>query len=415
MNEQNSSATQLAEYSSPYRYVISFTAFFSQIALAMCLGCLSPLGPYIREALGMNFTQFGLLFTLSNAGTMVFLWITGPLVDRFGVRKIMVGGTVLMAAGLFAASLTTTATQLIVLQLCLGICNSTAGPTGTKMVSTWVGPKERSAMLGLKQAGIPVTSVIAGFALPLIATQSGWRTTYVVVSVFVLVVGILSGILYRDSAIMKESMSKGVHRPSFRENAPFIFKRDFILLSIGCLLMMGTQFALSGNMSNYCTGIFTEQGMENAAIVSGRIYSYACIGGIIGRLVFGVLADKFSSKWTLVGINVAAAVLLMILGVGGSGLGVVTLGLVMILYGATGFAWSGIQLGIATSMTPVKAAATTVSITLSFSFAGMMIFSPLFGSVVDAMGFSVGWYFLAAFTVLGVLFLLPIKDTRSEG
>ncbi len=412
--DNNVNTSQPPEYTSSYRYVISYTAFFSQIALTMCLACLTPLGPYIREALNMNFTQFGLLFTLCNGGTMVFLWITGPLVDKFGIRKIMVSFTVLMAIGLFLAGRTNTAMQLIVLELCLGVFNSAAGPTGSKMISTWVGPKERGSMLSLKQAGIPMGSTIAGIILPIIATTAGWRFAYTVVAVFVLVVGILSGILYKDSSIMKAQMSSDAPKPTFRDNAVLIFKKDFVLLSIGCLFLMGAQFALSGNMSNYCTEILAAAGVANATVIAGWIYSVSNIAGIVGRLVFGYMSDRGSSKNTLMMINVVAAVFLVVLAIFGNSLGIVGMFLVMGLYGFAGFSWSGIQLGIASSMTPPQANATTTSITLSFSFGGMMIFSPIFGAVVDAVGFSAGFFFLAALTVIGILFLVPMKEKSAE-
>jgi MFS family permease len=411
MSENKTLTAQPPEFTSSYRYVMATNALISQIALAMCLGILSPLGPYIREALGMNFTQFGLLFTLSNAGTMIFLWLTGPLVDRFGIRRIMVGGTVIMAIGMYAASRSTTAMQLIILQLCLGICNSVAGPTGSKIISTWIGTKDRNFHMGLRQAGIPLNSIITGFAIPVIATHMDWRTAYVVVATFVLAVGILSGLLYRESSVLSEISNTRTVASGFKENMADFFKRDFIFLSVGCLLLMGTQFALSTNMSNYCAGILKAHEMgDTAGIAAGRIYSYACIGGIIGRLVWGHAADKVGSKKTLITINILAAILLVILGISGEGIGLTAITIVMILYGFTGFAWTGVQLGMASHMASVKATATAIGVTLSFSFFGMMLFPPLFGKVVDVAGFAAAWYFIAVFTLLGVLLLAPIKE-----
>ncbi len=420
MDNNTNTAQQPPEWSSGYRYTISFLAFISQISLAMCLGCLSPLGPFIREALGMNFKQFGLLFTLSNLGTCIFLWITGPLVDKIGVKKVLVGGTTLMAVFLFIASTLSTATQLIAIQLCLGICNSVAGPTGSKMVGTWVAPHERSLHLSIKQAGIPAASTLAGFILPVLCAATDWRTTYKFVAAFVLVIAILGAILYKDSSVLIAEQAAGKAKPSFKDNAPLIFHKSFILMSIGCLLLMGAQFAVSSNLSNYAAGVLgaagggTDEAKAAAKIVAGRIYSYSTFAGIIGRLVWGWLADKFGEKKMLILNNIIAAILLVILAVAGQNASLGLLTMFMVLYGFTAFAWSGIQLGMAANMTPPRAIATAISVTLSFAFAGMLLFPPIFGAIVDASGFKAAWIFLAVFTIIGCAIVAPAKEGRDQ-
>lgn len=402
------------EHDSSYRFVIAFVAFASQVALASCMGALSPMGPYIREALGMNFTQFGLLFTMANLGAAIMLWVTGPLVDRFGVRQVLLAGHILMGILLVIAGRLTTATQLIALEFCMGLCNAVAGPTGTKMVSTWARPSERGTMLGIKQAGIPVTGIIAGFVLPPICATSGWRTAYTAVGATVIIVGIISALLYKDSSVLL-AQKNDAHKPSFKETAPMLANRDFILLCIGGFILMGTQFALSSNASNYGTAVLSANGMDSAAakVLAGQIYSYSTAAGVLGRVIWGMVAGKSTSRKTILYSNIMATVLLIALAVGGDKIGTGSMWL-CVIYGFAGFGWSGLYLAAAVPFVPHTASATAVSVALSLSFFGMLSFSPIFGAVVDRAGWTTGWWFLAIANVVGLLVTFLVKEKEND-
>lgn|GEM_PF-2195892 len=412
-------AAQPSAYSSNYRYAIALVAFFTQIALAMCLGCLSPLGPSIREGLNMNFAQFGLLFTFTNLGTMVMLNITGPLVDKFGVRTVLFVGQALMGALVFLGARTNAVWQLLALQVFVGICNSAAGPTGSKMVVTWFPPKERGAALGLKQAGIPVNSIIAGAVFPLIAAAGGWRLGFNILCVILWVSALLSAFLYRDSDVMKEMSGKNAkQRVTWKEVAKDVFTRDIILLSVGLMFCMGAQYSVSSYMVTYLGRTFTAIGVGEPTIIAGRVLSIASTGGLIGRLIFGAVSDRIFKgrrKSTIIGMNAFALVILLIIAFGADSFSVTMYFILMFLYGITAFAWTGLQLAIASELAGMKAAASAVSFTLSLGFAGMMLSPPIFGAVIDATGGNFWeWILLAAFTLIGIIIIIPVKEKRKE-
>ena len=398
-----------------YRYVSAFLAFATQVGLAMTLGMLSPLGPYIREALNMNFTQFGLLFTFANGGTMVMLWITGPLVDKFGVRKVLLTGLIAMGFVIFIAGRTNAAVQLMGMELLVGITQSVAGPTGTKMVSTWFDSKERGTMLGVKQAGIPVASIIAGAVLPSICAAVGWRGAFNAVSVLLFALAVITALLYRDSDVMKEMLAnnQSASRTRLRDVAGDVFTKDQILLAVGCMLLMGAQFVVSSNMSNYLSANALASLGDNARIVAGSVYSIACVAGVIGRVVFGMIADKKKApKQTIMGMNVFAVIILFVIAFKGTTLSTTGAYVIFFLYGLTAFAFTGIQLALAADLTTMRAIGSAASFTLSLGFAGMMIMPPIFGAVVDANGFTAGYIFLAIASIVGLAILIPIQGKK---
>ena len=62
---------------------------------------LPPLFPWLKDDLGVGFTQLGFLMTIFFVVSCAVQTISGFLVDRFGPRPILFGGVLLVAAGAF--------------------------------------------------------------------------------------------------------------------------------------------------------------------------------------------------------------------------------------------------------------------------------------------------------------------------
>ncbi|MDP9407029.1 MAG: hypothetical protein M3P95_03825 [Actinomycetota bacterium] len=62
--------------------------------------------PAVRDGLGLTPAEIGLLLLCASAGSVVSLPTAGPLVQRVTAARVVVGGGVLVAAGLVAVALT---------------------------------------------------------------------------------------------------------------------------------------------------------------------------------------------------------------------------------------------------------------------------------------------------------------------
>ena len=66
---------------------------------------LPPLFPFLRAEFGVSYTELGAAIALFNILSAVLQTPAGYLVDRTSARAVLVGGLVLGAASLFAASM----------------------------------------------------------------------------------------------------------------------------------------------------------------------------------------------------------------------------------------------------------------------------------------------------------------------
>lgn len=417
MKKEEVEHTAKPSVSSPYRWVILCVAFGVQIFCSLSLYSLSPLGPYIREGLSITNTQFGLLFTASNLGTMVMLTITGHLVDRRGVRSIMLIGQVVMGLLVIAASMVGHVLPLIALLFFTGICQSIAGPTGATSIVTWFSPKERATAMGIKQAGIPAAGIVAGLVLPAIASFFSWRAALFIVGAGIVVFGILSALLYRDSDVMKEKQ-KASQKAAAAQHPRSILTRDIVLLSVGCGILMGVQFSFTSYLTGYLSEVFTAMDVASPLVLAGTYYSWTSTGGFIGRVGLGLISDRIfhgRRKGTLLSVCIIGTLILFLMAFWVPHISILGVGIIVFLYGLTGVSFTGIQLSLVSEIAGVNASGSATGFTLALGFAGMMAFPPMFGAIIDAThDYFWGWLILGILSLIGVLFILPVKDPSSK-
>lgn len=416
MNNTQTMQNVKASAASGYRWVILCIAFGVQIFCSLSLYSLSPLGPYIREGLSISNTQFGLLFTASNFGTMLMLTFTGRLVDKHGVRSIMLIGQLVMGILVICASMSRSMISLVLILFCTGICQSIAGPTGATSIVTWFSPEERATAMGIKQAGIPAAGIAAGLILPAVASLFSWRRALFLVGISIFLFGILSFLLYRDSDVMAY-MRKNRQNECSGPGLTSILTRDILLISVGCGILMGVQFSFTSYLVVYLSEVFTAMAAAAPVMLAGTYYSWTSSGGFIGRIGLGLISDRLfhgRRKGTLLVVCIIGTLILFMMAFLVPKFSIVGIGILVFFYGLTGVSFTGIQLSLISEIAGVKASGAATGFTLALGFAGMMIFPPLFGSIADTNGYFWGWLLLAFLSLTGVLFILPVREPSHD-
>jgi MFS family permease len=228
-------------------------------------------------------------------GFAAFLW--GALSDRFGTRIVVLAGSLLLGLGLVTAS---QATSLWQFQLCFGVLiGIAAGSFYAPMMalaSAWI-DKHRSLAVALVSAGMGVSPLtVAPFASWLI-TAYDWRTAMLVIGMVALALLIPASFLVRPAPEAANPVAaNGADLPERQWTvAQALRTPQFIVLA-------GAHFACCAAHSG---PIFH---MVSYAMICGiapltavTVYSLAGFSGLGGRLLLGVLADRFGAKHVLVG------------------------------------------------------------------------------------------------------------------
>src|SRR5436309_9079978 len=97
--------------------------------------CLPPLFIAWQQEFGVSFAELGLAIALMAGTTAVVQAPVGFLVDRYGARRFLVGGTLLMTLSIAAMGLATAYWQVVGLALLSGIGNSVFHPADYAILS----------------------------------------------------------------------------------------------------------------------------------------------------------------------------------------------------------------------------------------------------------------------------------------
>jgi MFS transporter, ACS family, D-galactonate transporter len=146
-------------------------------------GNLSIAAPLLKDELGISASQLGILLS-------AFFWtyaclqpFSGWLVDRWNVNWIFAGGFLLWSAATAATGVVHTFSVLLVLRLLLGIGESVAYPSYSKIIALNFSEEHR----GLANSAISAGLVLGpGFGMlfgGLLMARFGWRPFFVVLGI----------------------------------------------------------------------------------------------------------------------------------------------------------------------------------------------------------------------------------------
>jgi MFS family permease len=268
--------------------LMTCVALGAMFSLAIFLEPMSTATGWSRAGLSSAMTLNFLMMGLGNFG-----W--GAASDRFGTRIVVLIGAVLLGLALTLAS---RATSLLEFQLTYGIPVGLAASTFfapmIAAATAWF-EQNRSLAVALVSAGMGVAPMtISPFARWLITSYDDWRTA-------MLIIGILAWALLLPAALL-------VRRPPARAGAASGPVDDGAGMSVAQAFRSPQFIVLALTFAACCAAhsgpIFH---MVSYALLCGigpmsavSIYSVEGLAGLGGRLLLGVLGDRFGAKPVLI-------------------------------------------------------------------------------------------------------------------
>jgi MFS family permease len=282
---------------SHYRWVI--------VAAGGLLGCVAIgamfslpvfLRPISRDT-GWSITGVSSAMTFGFLAMALGSIIWGSLSDRYGPRPIVLVGSGILAASLALAS---RATSLIEFQLVFGLVvgAATAAIFAPMMacVTGWF-DTHRSLAVSLVSAGMGMAPLTMSPLAARLISNYDWRTSLQIIAALVAAVMIpVAFLVRRPPALEGENAvaSPGGESQSGMSLAQAMRSRQFVILLLTNFFCCATHSGPIIHTVSYAVTC----GIPIIAAVS--IYSMEGLAGMGGRVVFGILGDRFGAKRVLV-------------------------------------------------------------------------------------------------------------------
>jgi predicted MFS family arabinose efflux permease len=379
------------------------------ILIAQTVANVGPLGipaiaSLIRADLGLTLAQAGSFLAVYYIGPSLVSLPAGTLADRWGVKRMLVLGQLVIAVGLLAASLATSYAALALLLVAAGFGYGMLNPTSTKAVMGWAPTAHRATLVGLKQVGLPLGGMLGAVLLPALALPLGWRAALVASAGLIAVGALASLVVYRDPP--------DAALPPAAAGAPGVVasvltSRDLWLLSVATGVFAAMQTVWMSYLVLYLQGV-----VGLSLLNASRLLALAQFGGMAGRVLFGMLSDRLFAgrrRLPLVLAGVGSTACTIAIASTGADASTAGLSVLAFLFGVVGIGWNGVQHTWMAELAGPRGAGTAVGLGLAVSSAGVTLGPLAFGYVVQrAGGFHGPWVALAlSMTVaLGLLFLV---------
>ena len=248
--------------------------------------------PDIQQEFKIDRGTASIPFALTMVGFAIGNWVMGHVVDRYGITKTIILAATVNTAGYIAAMYVNNVYSLSILQFFIGL--GTAAAFGPLIADTshWF----------LKRRGIAVALIASGNYFsgaiwpPLFNNtlqSDGWRDVYWILALSTVFIMIPLSFLLAKKISEETARISDAASSDKRQNVSISPKALTILLSIagiGCCVAMSMPQV---HIVAFCIDL----GFGPA--VGAEMLSLMLIGGIISRLINGLIADKLGGVYTL--------------------------------------------------------------------------------------------------------------------
>jgi len=374
-------------------------ALVGTLTIFACLGlarfAFGMLLPAMREALGMSYDEMGFLGTANFSGYLAAVAVVPFLLRRFSPRQLIASGLALIAICMLGIAAGESYLLILFLYSCVGIGSGIANIPIMVLVSFWFRRDKRGMAAGLIVVGSGFAIMFSGFVIPILNEKfilSGWRVSWILLAIIVLLVALTAAFLIRNDPEEKGLSPVGHARDL--EYDPSTNKGSFT--SVRILSHLGfLYFSFGATYVIYGTFIVTTMVEEYAfaEAMAGRFWSWVGFFSLFSGTLFGLLSDKVSRK---VGLMAVFGVQTMAYLLAGCKLGTMALFGSVVLYGIAVFAIPAIMAAaVGDYLGKARAAAAFSIVTFCFAI-GQTIGPALAGMVAESTGSFTGSYLASA-------------------
>jgi MFS family permease len=316
----------------------------------------------------------------------------GRVVERVGWQRAMRINAVASASISLAIAVTARHTMvLVVLLVAAGAVYGFANPAANLALAQHIEPRKRAFAFGLKHAGIPASTLVAGLAVPVVILSVGWRFAYVVAAALALLVAAI---------VPGGDLSTGPRfEPDHRRAVAPMSNRLLVMLAASSSLASWGAIALG----TYMVGSAVDAGLSEAN--AGWLLFAGSLTTIASRLVIGALTDRFGGRG-FAGFAALTAAGALLFGAMSTAAGAAFAVLALLAY-ATGWGWPGLMTFSVVNANAGSAASSS-AIAQAGVFIGAGVGPIVIGVIVAAGSYQLGWAAVAVASAVASLIVFGV-------
>ena len=238
-----------------------------------------------QQAFGVSFAELGISVAVMSGTTAVVQTPIGFLVDRFGARRFLIGGTLLMTLSISLMGVATSFWQIVALAMLSGLGNAVFHPADYAILSGSIHPSRLGRSFAIHTFVGHVGFASAPPVTAALIWLIGWRGT--LLSVGLIGIPVTLAILWQSRILADQKRAPPASRSSAGTGARMLFSPS-IMLFFG--FFMASSMAGAGIQSWLITVLHSTHGLTVEA-ASSALTGFM-VGTMSGVLVGGWVADR---------------------------------------------------------------------------------------------------------------------------
>lgn len=287
-----------------YAFVVLTMGMLTVVgALALARYPYALILPSMKEALGLNYTEMGLLGSGFFVGYLVFAVLTSIVAARFGARLVIFVSMLVAGLALAATGLAQSFGMALIARTLTGAATAGGYVQVMALPSAWFTLRRRGMATGGQTGGLGVGFVATGFIIPWILYsygESAWRYSWLFLGGTVLVIALAGGVWIRNRPADRGLSPFGPpdpvpESPSAHSPLGKVYTSPVLWhISLVYLLYGFTNIVIMTFFSAYLT---KEAGLDVAE--AGRAWAVMGAMNIFSGLTWGAVSDRIGRRYGL--------------------------------------------------------------------------------------------------------------------
>jgi MFS transporter, AAHS family, 4-hydroxybenzoate transporter len=365
--------------------------------------------PSLAAAIGVSVTSFGPVFGIGQAGILVGVLTFGPLGDRFGRKRLLIGSILLFATFTLLTIWTTSFDELLVFRFFTGLGLGGAAPNAVALTSEFAPKRLRAAFVSLQWAALPLGGVAVGLLSTVLITRWGWQSLFYIGSVVPLLLATTLTFILPESVsfLLARGLDKGNVRGIVRKLAPelpdapdtcyvvnteklpgapmkHLFTDGRAAMTLLLWVPFFTSFMILIFITSWIPTLLRANGLSVAQ--AGFAIALNSLGSFVGSASVGRLMDRFGAYAVLIPTFVLASIAAGLLGFSLAGLGSAAIAVITLSGLFAGASQAGV-IALAAVVYPVAIRSTGVGWAMAIGRLGAVV-GPMLGGILLGLQWS---------------------------
>ena len=385
---------------------------FIQAMVAMALLSLPVMAPVAAKALDISPTLVGIYISLTYAGAMFGSLTSGTTVSRLGPIRVSQWGLYFCAIGLSLCAVPSLPV-IAIGALLIGLGYGPITPASSQILARTTKPSQMALVFSIKQSGVPLGAMMAGAIIPTMMINIDWQLSLIAVALACLIFAALSQPLRSSLDDLRQAGLPFEIGTLTRPIRMVLGHRTLATMAICSFMFSMVQLSLTTYLVTYL-----HEDLSYGMVSAGLLLSVTQIGGIGGRIAWGVISDRWlGAQKTLMLLACLMALSALVTALLLPQLPLWAIWITLVVFGASAIGWNGVYLAEVARQAPEGQAGVATGGTLTFTFLGAVIGAPIFGMLSSVFGtYQAGFLALVVTSSLcaGVLFRLKSTPRLSS-